>query len=158
MAASKGGKGFGARPTEEKAAPAAAKPPPVAPPPSAAAPAPAARERDAAADDDDDEPVPEVVMNRMLRRIALTTGVPLLVGVLTFPLFYWLKVVQRVDVPEWAPLLVSLSTFGVAGLGISYGVMSTSWDPLREGSLLGWKEARANWPMFMSNVQGKNRN
>ncbi|KAG6549154.1 hypothetical protein Mapa_009380 [Marchantia paleacea] len=103
----------------------------------------------------EDEVVPEVVTNRMLNRIALTVGVPLAVGVLFFPLFYYLKVVKKVDVPEWLPLLTSMLTFGTAGLGITYGVLSASWDPAREGSLLGWKEAQLNWPVFLETVQGK---
>ncbi|BBM97000.1 hypothetical protein MPTK1_1g02230 [Marchantia polymorpha subsp. ruderalis] len=103
----------------------------------------------------DDDVVPEVVTNRMLKRIALTVGVPLAVGVLFFPLFYYLKVVKKVDVPEWLPLLTSTLTFGTAGFGITYGVLSASWDPAREGSLLGWKEAQLNWPVFLETVQGK---
>jgi hypothetical protein len=46
-------------------------------------------------------------------------------------------------------------TFGSAGAGITYGVLSASWDPLREGSLLGWKEAQLNWPAFWQTLQGK---
>ncbi|KAL2653062.1 hypothetical protein R1flu_021190 [Riccia fluitans] len=103
----------------------------------------------------EDDVVPEVVTNRMLKRISLTVGVPLAVGVLFFPLYYYLKVVKKVDVPEWLPLLTSMLTFGLAGLGITYGVLSASWDPAREGSLLGWKEAQLNWPVFLETIQGK---
>lgn len=103
---------------------------------------------------DDDDVVPEVVTNRMLKRIALTVGLPLFLGLLLFPLFYYLKVVSRVDVPEWLPLVVSMVTFGTAGAGITYGVVSSSWDPDREGSWLGWKEAQVNWPLIWDKVQG----
>lgn len=34
--------------------------------------------------------------------------------------------------------------------GITYGALSASWDPTREGSLLGWTEFRANLPLFLS--------
>jgi hypothetical protein len=36
--------------------------------------------------------VPEVVTNRMLRRVILFMGVPVASGILLFPFFYWLKV------------------------------------------------------------------
>jgi hypothetical protein len=106
-------------------------------------------------EDADDEVVPEVVTNRMLRRIGFTVGIPFAVGIAVFPLFYYLKVIQKLDVPEWLPLLTSMVTFGSAGAGITYGVLSTSWDPLREGSILGWKEAQLNWPAFWQTLQGK---
>lgn len=116
------------------------------------------RQQQKSTEEDDDDVIPEAVTNRMMKRIGLTVGVPLIVGVLGFPLYYYLKVVQKVDVPEWLPLLTSMATFGFAGFGISYGILSTSWDPLREGSLLGWQEAKANWPVFWDNVSGKDRN
>jgi hypothetical protein len=106
---------------------------------------------------DDDEEVPEVVTNRMLKRIGITVGVPVGLGLLLFPAFYYLKIVQRVDVPEWLPLVVSMVTFGTAGFGITYGIVSTSWDPAREGSLLGWKEAQVNWPLIWDKVQGNSK-
>lgn len=36
--------------------------------------------------------VPEVVTNRMLRRVILFMGAPVFTGILLFPFFYWLKV------------------------------------------------------------------
>eukprot|EP00897_Mesotaenium_endlicherianum_P002563 jgi/Mesen1/2334/ME000155S01422 len=112
-------------------------------------------ERDEFGSDEEEEgDVPEIVTNRMLQRMLVAVGVPLVMGVGFFPLFYWLKVTQNVEFPEWLPVVVTGSAFGVAGLGISYGVLSTSWDPAREGSLLGWREARANWPVMMQNIRG----
>eukprot|EP00850_Spirogloea_muscicola_P021778 SM000261S09977 [mRNA] locus=s261:129618:129926:- [translate_table: standard] len=97
--------------------------------------------------------MPEEVTNRILKRLSLTVAVPLVVGLSFFPLFWYLKVVRKVDLPEWLPLLTSLLTFGTAAAGISYGVLSTSWDPRREGTLLGWKETRANFPVFMQSIK-----
>lgn len=108
-------------------------------------------------DEEEDDSVPEVVTNRMLKRITLTVGIPIAFGLCFFPFFYWLKVVQKVDIPDWLPLIVSTSFFGAAGLGISYGVISTSWDPNREGSLLGWREAQANWPVLWSTFRNQNK-
>lgn len=103
----------------------------------------------------EDDVVPEVVTNRMLQRITFTVGIPFAVGVAFFGVYYYLKAVKKVDIPEWLPLFTSLLTFGSAGAGISYGVLSASWDPKREGSMLGWKEAQLNWPVFWETFRGK---
>jgi len=102
-----------------------------------------------------DDVVPEVVTNRMLKRITYTVGIPFAVGIAFFGLYYYLKAVKKVDIPEWLPLFTSLVTFGSSGAGITYGVLSASWDPKREGSLLGWKEAQLNWPVFWETFRGK---
>ncbi|GLT91303.1 hypothetical protein SLE2022_091970 [Rubroshorea leprosula] len=117
-------------------------------------------------DDDDDEGeeeeefepdagiIPEVVTNRMISRMGFTVGVPLFIGLLFFPFFYYLKVVLKIDVPTWVPIIVSFIFFGTALLGVSYGIVSSSWDPMREGSLLGWNEAQKNWPVFWESLRG----
>ncbi|KAL5225922.1 hypothetical protein ABZP36_012561 [Zizania latifolia] len=109
-------------------------------------------------EDDDDErdaAIPEVVTNRMMRRVGVSVGAPLAVGVAFFPAFYYLKTVAKVDVPTWIPFGVSFVFFGAALLGVSYGIVSASWDPAREGSLLGWNEARRNWPVFWESLRGR---
>ncbi|CAA6669531.1 unnamed protein product [Spirodela intermedia] len=71
----------------------------------------------------------------MMKRMGLSVGAPLAVGLLFFPFFYYLKVGAKIDVPTWV-----------------YGIVSASWDPLREGSLLGWNEAQRNWPVFWQSI------
>ncbi|KMZ74707.1 ABC-type Co2+ transport system, permease component [Zostera marina] len=107
-------------------------------------------------DYDPDITIPEVVTNRMINRMGLSVGIPLAIGLLFFPLFYYLKIIAKVDVPNWVPFLVSFFFFGTALLGVSYGIVSASWDPLRQGSLLGWNEARRNWPVFWGSLWGGN--
>lgn len=109
------------------------------------------RDEDEDENEDDYEQgvVPEMVTNRMIRRMGFTVGIPLTVGLLFFPFFYYLKVGAKVDVPNWVPFIVSFIFFGTALLGVTYGIVSSSWDPLREGSLLGWNEAQRNWPVFL---------
>ncbi|CAH9108471.1 unnamed protein product [Cuscuta europaea] len=105
--------------------------------------------------------IPEIVTNRMISRMGLTVGIPLMVGLLFFPFFYYLKVGVKIDVPTWIPFIVSFVCFGAALFGVSYGVVSASWDPFREGSLLGWNEAQKNWPVFRQSIWGgstKNKN
>ncbi|WCJ30422.1 hypothetical protein M5689_011982 [Euphorbia peplus] len=106
-------------------------------------------------DDPDAGVIPEVVTNRMISRMGLSVGVPLFIGLLFFPFFYYLKVGLKIDVPTWIPFIVSFFFFGTALLGVSYGIVSSSWDPMREGSLLGWNEAQRNWPVFWQSFWGK---
>ncbi|CAI9095135.1 OLC1v1031001C1 [Oldenlandia corymbosa var. corymbosa] len=115
-------------------------------------------------DDEDDEDegedrgeagvIPEIVTNRMMSRMAFSVGIPLFTGLLFFPLFYYLKAGLKIDVPTWIPFIVSFIFFGTALLGVSYGIVSSSWDPLREGSFWGWTEAQKNWPVFWQSIWG----
>lgn len=101
--------------------------------------------------------IPEVVTNRMMSRMAFSVGLPLGIGLLFFPFFYYLKVGLKIDVPTWVPFIVSFFFFGCALLGVSYGIVSSSWDPLREGSFWGWNEAQKNWPVFWQSFRGGSR-
>ncbi|XP_027361751.1 protein PAM68, chloroplastic [Abrus precatorius] len=109
-------------------------------------------------EEEEEEPdrgvIPEVVTNRMMSRMAVSVGIPLGIGLLFFPLFYYLKVGLKIDVPTWMPFIVSFFFFGSALLGVSYGIVSSSWDPLREGSFWGWNEAQKNWPVFWQSLRG----
>ena len=98
--------------------------------------------------DDDEEELPQPVFDRILRRIMFAVGVPMASGVALLNAYDALKRGQGVDVPAWVPLLTILVAFGTSALGIAYGTLSASWDPDKEGSLLGIDEARANWPVL----------
>lgn len=114
-------------------------------------------EEDSEDEEDDDREegvIPEIVTNRMINRMGLSVGIPLFVGLLFFPFFYYLKVGLKIDIPTWVPFIISFIFFGTALLGVSYGIVSASWDPLREGSLLGWNEAKKNWPVFWQSISG----
>ncbi|MCL7034726.1 hypothetical protein MKW94_015958 [Papaver nudicaule] len=106
-------------------------------------------------EEDEEDVIPEVITNRMMNRVGISVGVPLFIGLLFFPFFYYLKVVVKLDIPTWIPFIVSFFFFGSALLGISYGIVSSSWDPMREGSLLGWNEAVRNWPVFWRSLRGR---
>jgi hypothetical protein len=93
--------------------------------------------------------VPTQITDRMLRRMITFSIGPVFFGFLLFPAFYYLKKVQGIDVPVWAVYIVQTTIFGGGLLGISYGVISSSWDPRREGSFLGWNEFQANLPLLM---------
>ncbi|MBW4653545.1 MAG: PAM68 family protein [Kaiparowitsia implicata GSE-PSE-MK54-09C] len=87
--------------------------------------------------------IPEVVSNRMLKRMAIFCGAPTALGVSSFFISYFL-VTQGINLPHVAVLLVSLGCFGLGVVGLSYGALSTSWDETETGSLLGIPEFRLN--------------
>lgn len=101
--------------------------------------------------------LPQVVTDRMLKRVGIFCGTPLIFGFMTGPAFYYAKAVRHLDVPSWVFFTASTATFGAAVVGISYGVLSASWDPRREGSFWGGVEFRENVPIVVSTIMGKAR-
>lgn len=93
---------------------------------------------------------PQVVVDRMFRRIMTFTFVPVFTGMALYPLFYYLRVVQDIEYPLWIVYIAQVLTFGGGLLGITYGAMSASWDPAREGSALGWTELQANLAILLN--------
>jgi hypothetical protein len=104
---------------------------------------------------DDDEAggksdtVPTVITDRMLRRVVTFAGIPVFLGVSLLPFFYWLKIKQGVELPTWVVYLVQSGAFGGGLAGISYGILSASWEERREGTKLGVDEFKANLPLVL---------
>ncbi|KAI8007035.1 Uncharacterized protein PAM68-like [Camellia lanceoleosa] len=94
---------------------------------------------------DDDDKIPEVVFERMIVRILFYVGVPMVIGIAFLLVFNVAKEQHLWDVPLWLPLLTTFLTFGASALGIAYGTLSTSLDPEKKGSILGFEEAQKNW-------------
>jgi len=88
--------------------------------------------------------IPKVVSQRMARRMALLCGVPSVLGISTFFASYFLLTRDIVALPNAAVVLVSMGFFGLGVLGLSYGVISASWDEEIPGSSLGWPEFNIN--------------
>jgi hypothetical protein len=88
--------------------------------------------------------IPQVVSQRMARRMALFCGVPSLLGFLTMPAGYLILSHHWLELPNVAVLLVSMGFLGLGVLGLSYGVFSASWDEDRLGSPLGFQEFKLN--------------
>ncbi|KAG2440787.1 hypothetical protein HXX76_003643 [Chlamydomonas incerta] len=93
---------------------------------------------------------PQVVVDRMFRRILVFTGVPVFTGMALFPLFYYLRVVMDIEYPLWIVYVSQVLTFGGGLFGITYGALSSSWDPTREGSAMGWSEMQANLAILLN--------
>lgn len=94
--------------------------------------------------------IPKVVSDRMARRMALFCGVPTALGMVTFIVSYFIVSQGWLNLPNAAVMLVSMGFFGLGVLGLSYGVISASWDEEIVGSKLGWQQFTTNWGRMMS--------
>ena len=93
-----------------------------------------------------DSAIPEEISQRMIKRMALLSGVPTVLGLLTFVASYFIVSNELIELPPIAVLLVSLGFFGLGVLGLSYGALSTSWEEgPDDGSLLGIDEFKINF-------------
>lgn len=89
--------------------------------------------------------IPDIVSKRMARRMAVFCGIPTSLGMATFIVSYIVVTKGIFKLPNVAVLLVSMGFFGLGVLGLSYGLLSSSWDEERTGSLLGFEEFRTNF-------------
>lgn len=94
--------------------------------------------------------IPDGVSRRMIRRIILFSGLPTALGISTFVVSYLVVSNELIELPNVAVLFTSLGFFGLGVLGLSYGVLSASWEETQEGSLLGWGEFQVNLQRFIS--------
>ena len=96
--------------------------------------------------------IPDAVANRMARRIAIGTGIPTLMGMGVFIGSYLLVSRQIFDVPPSATLAASAGCFFLGLLGLSFGVLSASWEE-KPGSLLGTEQIGLNISRLRSSVR-----
>ncbi|AIE74640.1 MULTISPECIES: PAM68 family protein [unclassified Synechocystis] len=90
-----------------------------------------------------DSGIPAVVSQRMVKRMALFSGIPTGLGMLSFVLFYLVVSRDWFEIPTYVVFAVSLLFFGLGVVGLSYGIFSTSWED-EPGSVWGWSEFRLN--------------
>ena len=88
--------------------------------------------------------IPDAVSKRMIRRMALFSGIPTALGVSSFFISYLIVSNQWFKLPATAVLLVTIGFFGLGVLGLSYGILSTSWDENRVGGWWGGQEFGLN--------------
>ncbi len=88
--------------------------------------------------------IPEVVSNRMVKRMALFCGIPTALGMLSFVVSYLIVINDWFDLPSVAVVLVSMGFFGLGVVGLTYGILSTSWDEGRVGTWWGMNEFTTN--------------
>jgi len=87
--------------------------------------------------------IPKYVANRMARRIAFTTGIPTLSGMGVFIGSYFLISKGIAEIAPTVTLVTSAMCFLIGLLGLSYGILSASWD-LNPGSFLGFENIKPN--------------
>lgn len=87
--------------------------------------------------------VPPAVANRMARRVAIATGIPTLLGMATFVVSYLVVSKGLLDIPPAITLVTSGGFFLLGLVGLSYGVLSASWE-VAPGSLLGFEQIGLN--------------
>lgn len=93
----------------------------------------------------EDEEIPQVVVNRIIVRILVSVGAPMALGLASLHFFGLIREQQLWDVPVWIPFMTAFLTFGTSAFGIAYGALSSSLDPNKKGSFLGFEEAQLNW-------------
>jgi hypothetical protein len=94
--------------------------------------------------------IPDGVSKRMIRRMALFSGIPTGLGISSFFVFYLIVSQDWFKVPNTAVVFVSMGLFGLGVVGLSYGILSTSWDEHRIGGLWGWEEFKLNFERMTS--------
>lgn len=87
--------------------------------------------------------IPDHVSNRMVRRVLLLSGAPTLVAMGVFVLSYVLMSQGIMRIEPIVTIGVSAVFFVLGLLGLSYGVLSASWDD-GPGSLLGLEQFGKN--------------
>ncbi len=103
--------------------------------------------------EDADTGIPEIVSRRMIRRMAVFAGVPTALGMSSFVVAYILLTRHIVEFPNVVVLLVSLGFFGLGTVGLSYGVLSASWQEDEQGSLLGFAEFSVNFRRLLQGLR-----
>lgn len=101
--------------------------------------------------------MPEVVAARMGRRMMIFGGIPISLLFAFFAAYFVLTFRFEIRV---IPAVVAYSTLlliGGAGLGITYGIFSSSWDPEDAGSRLGFDEAQVNFFRVRDALAGQSR-
>lgn len=88
--------------------------------------------------------IPEEVSKRMLRRASWLAGVPTMLGMSAFFINYYLLVNHILELPTWFTYAETLALFGMGFVGLTYGVLSASWEPERDGGLVGLSEFQFN--------------
>jgi len=100
------------------------------------------------------ESIPKHVANRMARRVAIATGLPSVMGMGVFVLSYVLVSRGMVDIPPGVTLLTSGACFLLGLGGLSYGVLSASWEP-EVGTLLGFENIKPNLQRMRASIRAQ---
>ena len=97
---------------------------------------------------DSDGQIPKDVSRRMARRMAILSLSPIAVGVSLFFISYYVQSQGILTLAPVVTLLATMGCFGLGVLGLTYGMLSASWDE-EPGSLVGLDEFKLNFGRVM---------
>ena len=87
--------------------------------------------------------IPKYVADRMAKRIFFTAGIPTLLGMSVFVISYIIVTRKIAEIPRSSTIAISALFFLLGLGGLSYGILSASWD-IAPGSFLGLENIPLN--------------
>ncbi len=87
--------------------------------------------------------IPKYVADRMARRIFFTTGIPTILGMSVFVVSYIIVTRNIAEIAPSATIAISALFFLLGLAGLSFGILSASWDK-EPGSFLGLENIPLN--------------
>ena len=87
--------------------------------------------------------IPKYVADRMAKRIFFTAGIPTLLGMSVFVISYIIVTRKIAEIPPSSTIAISAFFFLLGLGGLSYGILSASWD-IAPGSFLGLENIPLN--------------
>ena len=87
--------------------------------------------------------IPKYVADRMAKRIFFTAGIPTLLGMSVFVISYIIVTKKIAEIPPSSTIAISALFFLLGLGGLSYGILSASWDKA-PGSFLGLENIPLN--------------
>ena len=72
--------------------------------------------------------IPKYVADRMAKRIFFTAGIPTILGMSVFVVSYIIVTRNIAEIPPSSTIAISASFFLLGLGGLSYGILSASWD------------------------------
>ena len=87
--------------------------------------------------------IPKYVADRMAKRIIFTAGIPTILGMSVFVISYIIVTRNIAEIPPSSTIAISALFFLLGLGGLSYGILSASWDRA-PGSFLGLENIPLN--------------
>ena len=87
--------------------------------------------------------IPKYVADRMAKRILFTAGIPTVLGMSVFVVSYIIVTKNLAEIPPSSTIAISALFFLIGLGGLSYGILSASWD-ITPGSFLGLENIPLN--------------
>lgn len=102
--------------------------------------------------------IPEKVAMRMGKRMLPFVGIPLFGSMGAFVAFWYLATYKNVEFQPGAVATTTIAILVSGLLGITYSIVSASWDEDREGSLFGVEEFQKNVGNIQEGLQRSKEN